>query len=143
MLLTKSVFSPSQIMAVTGHKSVQSLTVYQRTDTEEKIAMGQSLAPHSTDTVAALPSTATLALPPPESVDNSSLEPLPQEHGDHDAVAELHGINISDLFSDFNCGHTFQSQTETKVSSFQTRQIMPAFHGCTIGTINFSINISK
>ena len=146
-ILTKSMFSPSQIMAVTGHKSVQSLTVYQRTDTEEKIAMGQamgqSLAPHSTDTVAALPSTATLALPPPESVDNSSLVPLPQEHGDHDAVAELHGINISDLFSDFNCGHTLQSQTETRVSSFQTRQIMPAFHGCTIGTINFSINISK
>ena len=101
-------------------------------------AMGQSLAPHSTDTVAALPSTATLALPPPESVDNSSLVPLPQKHGDHDAVAELHGINISDLFSDFNCGHTLQSQTETRVSSFQTRQIMPAFHGCTIGTINLA-----
>jgi integrase len=35
-ILTKSMFNPSQIMAVTGHKSVQSLTVYQRTDTEDK-----------------------------------------------------------------------------------------------------------
>ena len=39
-ILTKSMSSPSQIMAVTGHKSVQSLTVYQRTDIEEKIAIG-------------------------------------------------------------------------------------------------------
>lgn len=42
-ILTKSMLNPSQIMAVTGHKSVQSLTVYQRTDTEEIIAMGKSL----------------------------------------------------------------------------------------------------
>ena len=41
-ILTKRMFSPSQIMAVTGHKSVQSLTVYQRTDTEEKICNGTS-----------------------------------------------------------------------------------------------------
>ncbi|MDC9727506.1 MAG: tyrosine-type recombinase/integrase [Candidatus Thioglobus sp.] len=40
-ILTKSMLNPSQIMAVTGHKSVQSLTVYQRTDTEEIIAMGK------------------------------------------------------------------------------------------------------
>jgi hypothetical protein len=37
------MFNPSQIMAVTGHKSVQSLTVYQRTDIEEKIAMGHAM----------------------------------------------------------------------------------------------------
>ncbi|VDI27689.1 Hypothetical predicted protein [Mytilus galloprovincialis] len=42
-ILTKSMFNPSQIMAVTGHKSVQSLNVYQRTDTEEKIAMGHAM----------------------------------------------------------------------------------------------------
>ena len=42
-ILTKSMFNPSQIMAVTGHKSVQSLTVYQRTDTEDKIAMGHAM----------------------------------------------------------------------------------------------------
>jgi hypothetical protein len=42
-ILTKSMFNPSQIMAVTGHKSVQSLTVYQRTDIVEKIAMGHAM----------------------------------------------------------------------------------------------------
>ena len=42
-ILTKSMFNLSQIMAVTGHKSVQSLTVYQRIDIEEKIAMGHAM----------------------------------------------------------------------------------------------------
>ena len=42
-ILTKHMFTPSQIMAVTGHKSVQSLTVYQINDTEEKIAMGHAM----------------------------------------------------------------------------------------------------
>jgi hypothetical protein len=42
-ILTKSMFNPSQLMAVTGHKSVQSLTVHQRTDIEEKIAMGHAM----------------------------------------------------------------------------------------------------
>jgi hypothetical protein len=36
-MLEKSMFNPSRLMAVTGHKSAQSLTVYQRTDIEEKI----------------------------------------------------------------------------------------------------------
>jgi hypothetical protein len=40
-------------------------------------AMGQSLAQQSTETVAALPNTGTLALPPPESVGESSLQ-MPQ-----------------------------------------------------------------
>ena len=42
-MLEKSMFNPSRIMAVTGHKSAQSLTVYQRTDIEEKIAMGHAM----------------------------------------------------------------------------------------------------
>jgi hypothetical protein len=42
-ILTKSMFKPSQLMAVTGHALVQSLTVYQRTDIEEKIAMGHTM----------------------------------------------------------------------------------------------------
>ena len=42
-ILSRSSFSPAQIMAVTGHKSVSSLSVYQRVGESEKVAMGQSL----------------------------------------------------------------------------------------------------
>lgn len=43
-MLSKGMYGPSQIMAVTGHKSVQSLTVYQRVNEEEKLKMGQSIS---------------------------------------------------------------------------------------------------
>jgi hypothetical protein len=45
IILSKNMYGPAQIMAVTaGHKSVQSLPVYQRVDNEEKIRMGQTLS---------------------------------------------------------------------------------------------------
>ena len=42
-LLSRAMFNPAQIMSVTGHKSVSSLSVYQRVSDEEKIAMGQAI----------------------------------------------------------------------------------------------------
>ena len=39
-VLTRQNFSASEIMSITGHKSVQSLTRYQRTQDIQKIAMG-------------------------------------------------------------------------------------------------------
>ena len=51
-------------MAVTGHKSVQSLLTYQRVDTEEKFKMGQTLTKNVTSVPEqlALPSTEKLAV---------------------------------------------------------------------------------
>ena len=43
-LLSRSMFNPAQIMAVTGHKSVSSLAVYQRVSDSEKVAMGKAIA---------------------------------------------------------------------------------------------------
>ncbi|XP_066912491.1 uncharacterized protein [Clytia hemisphaerica] len=43
-LLSRSMFNPAQIMAVTGHKSVSSLAVYQRVSSSEKVAMGQAIS---------------------------------------------------------------------------------------------------
>ena len=69
-ILSKNKYGPVQIMAVTGHKSVQSLTVYyKRVDNEEKIRMGQTLSENlvkKSNQTAALPSTAVLALPAPD-----------------------------------------------------------------------------
>ena len=41
--LTRAHFSSNQIMAVTGHKSVNSLAMYQRVESNEKLMMGVSL----------------------------------------------------------------------------------------------------
>ena len=43
-LLSRAKFNPAQIMAVTGHKSVSSLAVYQTVRENEKIAMGRAIA---------------------------------------------------------------------------------------------------
>jgi hypothetical protein len=37
------MYCNAQIMAVTGHKSVQALSMYQRVDDEDKIRMGKTL----------------------------------------------------------------------------------------------------
>ena len=42
-ILSQNKFAPSQIMAVTGHKSVNSLAIYQRVSDEEKVEMGETL----------------------------------------------------------------------------------------------------
>ena len=41
--LTRSNFTPKQIMSVTGHKSIESLAIYQKVKSDEKLMMGMSL----------------------------------------------------------------------------------------------------
>ena len=43
-VLTDAKYSNSDIMSVSGHKSVQSLAVYQKTDNKKKIKMGKTLS---------------------------------------------------------------------------------------------------
>jgi hypothetical protein len=147
-ILIKSMFNPSQIMAVTGHKSVQSLTGYQKTDIEEKIAMGHAMGKSLTPQ-----NSAVLALPPPENSslfampspattvkECTSIVPIMQECSGSAAISESQGLNISDLFTDFPSSSL---QTETNISNVQNKPILPAFSGCTIGTIIFNFNVSK
>ena len=42
--LTRANFTSNQIMSITGHKLVNSLAMYQRVNTNEKLMMGMSLA---------------------------------------------------------------------------------------------------
>ena len=41
--LTRSHYTPRQVMSITGHKSIQSLSIYQRVKEDEKMMMGMSL----------------------------------------------------------------------------------------------------
>ena len=43
IILAKNMYCNAQIMAVTGNKSVQALSMYQRVDDEDKIRMGKTL----------------------------------------------------------------------------------------------------
>ncbi|KAH3751743.1 hypothetical protein DPMN_186312 [Dreissena polymorpha] len=63
------MYNPAQIMAVTGHKSVQSLNTYQRVSADEKIKMGQTIGKivSGKQNVALPSSTVTATLPAPDS----------------------------------------------------------------------------
>ena len=44
--LTRCGFSVKQIMSITGHKSIESLAMYQKVQEDEKLKMGMSLMFH-------------------------------------------------------------------------------------------------
>ena len=50
-ILQRKNYAPSQIQAVTGHKSVSSLAIYQRVSKAEKMEMGRSLSENLMDAV--------------------------------------------------------------------------------------------
>jgi hypothetical protein len=125
------MFGAAQIMAVTGHKSVQSLSVYPHVDDEEKIQMGKTLSESLVPTLKN-----QLALPPcdvgrPAIQSCPSLKQLPAVTTN--AADHLVGVDVGALFDDF--GSTNLSNTTT----MQTSQTNPTiFNNCTF-TINFKI----
>ena len=42
-MLTRMQFSPSEIMSVSGHKSIQPLAIYQKTKDKQKLEMSDGL----------------------------------------------------------------------------------------------------
>ena len=64
-MLAKNNYCDTQIMAVTGHKSVAALSMYQRVDNEDKIKMGKTLPDNivKVSILALSAATSTLALP--------------------------------------------------------------------------------
>ena len=57
--LTRNNFSYKQIMSISGHKSIESLVIYQKVNANEKLCMGLTLgytllnAPQPTEVIAA------------------------------------------------------------------------------------------
>lgn len=136
------MYGAAQIMSVTGQKSIQSLTTYQRVDTEEKIKMGQTIPENvcPVSQLSALPLTARFTLSahlvlqsippgslvqdlvpvPPRSTHNPPALPSVAEH--------LDSINLDELLNDFT--GTVQNKSTAKRS-------MPSLHeflcgGCII-----------
>ena len=64
-ILTRMRFSASEIMAVSGHKSVQSLAIYQKTDEKKKREMGDVLAQAMTAPDDQIQQKKFKSLPPP------------------------------------------------------------------------------
>ncbi|CAG2255481.1 KCTD1_15 [Mytilus edulis] len=134
-ILTESrYFADAQIMSVTGHKSVSSLAIYQRTSDKAKFQMGQIIdaAMNGRDPNAnALPApNQQLTLPSPvqplalpTSARSSTMASTSQVTQMTEFRNQLSGINFNELFSNYD-----------------TVPQMPVFHGCYIGSININMN---
>lgn len=83
-------------------------------------AMGHNLTHNIVKNIQAFPSCRRLG----QDTNEYSLRPFLQDNSS--TIAEIQRINVGDILSDF------ESEITATAASVQIRQILPAFHGCTI-----------
>ena len=138
--LTRKEFSPKQIMSITGHKSLNSLAIYQKVSTDEKLAMAyamscylhsdQSLpmkigpiAQNSTDTevvpVCTAPS-ATVTTPQPILQEVPENRIVTYESEDPFADAEIPDFDLGQIMETIKKENTIMTQTASEGVSTRT-----------------------
>lgn len=160
-ILSQSMFSASQIMAVTGHKSVQSLSIYQRVSDREKLIMGKAMtagiAPHTPMQSAIEPASTPRFLmgtvphtpvhPAPGIYLNKSiLHPQTTTPSSYDQ--ELYGTDINSLLCDYDTlpdsSNIFRPNQQLLSNNLNDDKTGPVFTNCTFsGPVNFILNCSK
>lgn len=144
-ILSKNKFNDAQIMSVTGHKSVQSLSVYQRVDTQEKLEMGQTLGvtmgavPARIEALPAPPIRS--ALPAPLArlalAENGSMVPALIEADTPQTLhSDFEGFDLNAILGDFD-------YNESSINVSNTRQAAgpQLFHKCKVTIIqNLTLN---
>ena len=155
-VLTNANYSNADIMSVSGHKSIQSLAVYQKTDQKKKIKMGKtlfgSMSKEPSNQLVAPPQ--KLALPAP----NIQVAIQSEHAATPQPVMNSHGIvhyepNFEDGIPDFDLLNAICEMEESNTpqvpvtmstsvanTSNVVNQIPRAlFANCQIGTINLNI----
>lgn len=127
-ILAGANFSPVDIMAVTGHKSVNSLATYQKTSTDRKLEMAatisQGMEPHTGQLIrCATGAKQQHGRPTPSSSTVSSRTATVTAHV---ATEELN-LTTEDIERFFS----FENEPEDA-----TRREGPIFSNCSIGTVN-------
>ena len=166
--LTRAHFTPNQIMAVTGHKSVNSLAMYQRVKGDEKLMMGMSLAynlmnPQEVYEKLQIPIQPKPAIAPPQpspqlqiKVPNaqptaSNMQMVPVADGNAPANSSFDLLDFINYASDDEIllaatqmeeQYTSEKMTTTTIVKKSPKKSIPVpfFTGCKIGTINIHIH---
>ncbi|XP_062603966.1 uncharacterized protein LOC134265768 [Saccostrea cucullata] len=142
-ILFKNNFVDSQIMSVTGHKSVNSLAVYHRVSEHEKLQMSRAIQNTVNTEQPCLPAPPIIPMlpAPPTQNDLSIVSSDTASGGDN---LQLQGVNIDDLFDDMyeerSQISSMVSMNKTTVNVQQRRaNFAPApesiFQNCSIGTV--------
>ena len=149
-VLTHLKFSPSEIMSVTGHKSVQSLTVYQKTKGDQKMEMGdvlfQSMCKEGAISrqKAVNPPPKQLALPPPVADKENAIDVIVPFNPTFEDQ-EVPEFDLSSILNDITSGGNRQQPTGVvQTTNNNNNNILnniprSLFSNCHIGNINFQI----
>ena len=116
-------------MAVTGHKSVSSLAVYQRLSDDEKIAMGETLA-KSLD-----PTTKSVVYVPNSATNNtyaSHVSPSTSTTGNEIDISSLAPMNLEEFDSFLG--------PNSRILHRNPHQQVPLFANCVISNLTINYN---
>ena len=159
-VLTRCQFSSSEIMSVSGHKSVQSLAIYQKTKHNQKVEMGKALFQSMKVPEENIMEAKKKELPPPnpkkmiesahvndDMAAQSELAVVPKSNVMPNAIpfeadfSEEHDIPDIDLLSAL-CGINENPVSVANTVANTSNVMIPKsmFTNCQIGTINFTFN---
>ena len=160
-ILTRCNFNDKEVMSMTGHKSVQSLTIYQRVQDKTKVKTGKVLQKSLTSDDDTLLKSIEAPAPrqnQPKQIPNSpakALEPAPAHPQIQPEKAivpyepnfddeDLDGIDWLKILCDAenaNKDVAVPTHSDTSVSTTLVQQRnSPMFANCRIGNINININ---
>ena len=153
--LTKDNYNNKQIMSITGHKSSTSLEIYQRVHSDEKIAMGYSLAESMTKE-----NIPQKIAPKPKKRPASSTSPNPEyDENAPPAKQQLVEVEVPEDFPEFNisndeiiklveeCEKSTTTENMALTQNINTGNVtlarspqFPGFTNCKIGHITINFN---
>ena len=144
-VLTRMKFSPSEIMSVSGHKSVQSLTNYQRTKPKQKIQMGDVLHQSmrkTEETIQVNKITPAIEYPKQNAV--SIAQPklnavIPYEPEFDQEVPEFDLLAILNEVENAQQQHDDMAVSTTTTNTVLNNVPRSMFSNCSIGNITFNI----
>jgi hypothetical protein len=138
-ILFKRNFADSQIMVITGHKSVNSLAVYHRVSDQEKFEMSKAI-----QTTVDVQNMRQLPAPTPipmltNSASSTSSDVILRNSATSGEISELNGFDIEQLFAvDTFCDElgdhaNAPSTSRNNVKNPPRKPPGPVFSNCTIG----------
>ena len=164
-ILSRCRFNNKEVMSMSGHKSVQSLTVYQRVQDERKIEMGKVLSSAMSKSddallqeIEAQPKIPSLPPPVPKEptplkaiqppVEINAVVPYEPNFDDDEDFDNIDWLKVLCDMENTQEVTTPKANTSVAPSTMNTlsttmmqQRNSPMFAGCKIGTIN--INITK
>ncbi len=156
-ILKRAGYTDKQVMAVSGHRSVQSLAIYQKVNTEEKQQMGSTMFNAMKEKSTNFPA---LPAPSPITPRKAIMEPPAKKFKENvmDALVpffpDIDLLNKTDENTDdfdFDLAEILaQCEKETCLQAHQQQNVNVAtnapqsmFAGCKIGTVNIYIHKDK